>query len=133
MKYKNVFIDKTFKDTLSLLYKARVYAQSRFQASQPNRSPLTLLQINSEMMRVTSRLTQVMAWVLAQKAFLRGELTFKEASAAECGFFNDKTCLASLTAPHTNILPPTLQALLEESQRLYIRVSHLAHLRDKAR
>jgi regulator of CtrA degradation len=75
-------------------------------------------------MRLTARLTQIMAWLLLQRAINDGEVERASAAAEENRLGARSACLVHDEAALA-ILPPALQSLLERSHRLYVRVARL--------
>jgi regulator of CtrA degradation len=73
---------------------------------------------------VTSRLTQTMAWLLAQKAVHAGELTITEAASDDYALSGGEICLDP-SGPDNGDLPHGLRSLLERSYHLYVRVARL--------
>jgi regulator of CtrA degradation len=75
-------------------------------------------------MRLTARLTQIMAWLLIQKAVHAGELDRSEAARP-----NLRLGARTLCTTHDELalatLPAALQGLMERSYRLYVRVARL--------
>src|SRR4051812_15750819 len=78
-----VFLNKTYDETFRLLLEARDYLAYEEPVDRRRLSPTDRLVLNCEAMRLTSRLTQVMAWVLVQKAVYAGEISAAEATAAD--------------------------------------------------
>ena len=60
------FFNRTYDETMALLIEARNYIAYNEQSDQRGLAPQVRLQVSYESLRVTSRLTQVMAWLLAQ-------------------------------------------------------------------
>ena len=79
MTAPNAFIEPTYDDTMALLDEARNYVGFREPELREGLSDAVRLRASYETMRVTSRLTQVMAWLLTQKAVHAGEMTEAEA------------------------------------------------------
>src|SRR3546814_17499671 len=82
-----------------------------------------------EAMRLTSRLTQVMAWLLVQKAVHAGEMTREDARAPEFRLAGKSVC-AEAAPPVEGTLQPRLAELLERSLSLYLRVARLDAMQD---
>jgi len=83
-----------------------------------------------EAMRLTSRLTQVMAWLLMQKAVQAGEVARDAACAPEHRLAGQAACLR--VAPTVPVeMPPRLHSLLARSHSLYRRVERLDALLDR--
>lgn len=116
-----LFIERTFDETLSLLVEARDYL-SAVDDRQPGRGSLLWC---SETMRLTTRLTQVMAWVLLRRAVANGELTEDEAAIPENRLAGHGVCLSAVSQDGEAMLPPPLVGLLSRSLMLYRRIDRL--------
>jgi regulator of CtrA degradation len=124
--FSKTILDKAYSDTLALLIRAEVFLKGYSQDKTRNRSSIGDLKINCEMTRVTARLTQVMAWMLAQKAALAGEMTFEEAYSDQYAIQADDFCLTDNLTSEKNFYPLPLQELLKESLALYSRAVNLS-------
>lgn len=82
------------------------------------------LDITLETMRLTSRLTQVMAWILAQKAVHNDELTPEEGASERFRLSGQSVCLVD-TPGKAGHLPEDLRELMQRSYDLYCRVGRL--------
>ena len=123
-------LSKTTDETLALLVQAREYMRHAAPAEQPGLLPTERLQISCEAMRVTARLSHVMAWLLAQKAVQAGEIS-PIAAAAAYRLSEDDVCL--LEGGDVPVaLPDGLRALLDKSRALYVRVTRLDTLVQRA-
>lgn len=80
--------------------------------------------VSSEAMRVTVRLTQIIAWLLLQKAVLTGEMTREALLGEDYRVLRGRQCLEK-GAEGDQELPTRLRDLLKESRELYIRVLRL--------
>ncbi|WP_448206886.1 DUF1465 family protein [Azospirillum sp. sgz302134] len=119
------FFNGTYEETMALLIEARNYIA--YHEAVQNRTtlpPHVRLQISYESMRVTSRLTQVMAWLLAQKAVHAGEITREQAAGEEFALSGGDVC-TDPSGPDNGALPEGLRSLLERSYKLYMRVARL--------
>ncbi|MBL8699962.1 MAG: DUF1465 family protein [Alphaproteobacteria bacterium] len=124
MAANSVFFKKTYDEAVELLVETRNYIAYMDPAAGDDIPAIERLQISAETMRVTARLAQVMAWMLAQKAAAAGEITPLEASGPAFSVPDDPTCLAETESGATE-LPARLVQLLSRSRRLYVRVRHL--------
>src|SRR5271167_4951243 len=118
------FFGRTYDEAMGLLLEARNYViVDEMRHSGPTQ-PADRLVLCCEAMRLTARLTHVMAWLLAQKAVHAGEITLAEAAAEPFALGGRTTCLAE----HPGIAAlgdDWLAGLLDRSLRLYVRVSRL--------
>jgi regulator of CtrA degradation len=78
-------------------------------------------------MRLTARLTEMMAWLLAQRAVHAGEITQAEALGENRALGEVSVCIDELDAGET-AMPRGLVSLLKRSRALYIRVARLDEL-----
>jgi regulator of CtrA degradation len=73
-------------------------------------------------LRLTARVTRMMAWLLDQRAVHAGEIDAAEAVRRAEPLAGVDICTAEDDALH---LGPALAALMMRSQRLYVRVARL--------
>lgn len=117
------FVRKTYAETLDLLVEARNYLG--LAGPSVGRSPIESvvgLRHSCEALRVTARLTSVMAWLMMQRAIQRGEVAEEQALAGAAWLDGDPVCLTEADEP---LLPQRLQSLLRRSLLLYVRVSRI--------
>lgn len=112
-------------EAFDLLVEARNYIVTlRLQGNDGSRKNTDYLDVTLETMRLTTRLTQVMAWILAQKAVQNEELTPEEGASKNYKLSGQSICLDQSAAAGAHI-PPYLRDLLQRSYDLYCRVSRL--------
>jgi regulator of CtrA degradation len=116
-------LKRTYDETLALMIEARNYLAYKAPADS-SRLPAELgLKASCEAFRVTSRLTQVMAWVLAQRAVHAGEISLEEACSAQYRLSGESICRDATAADLP--LPLGLISLLSRSLALYERIARL--------
>ncbi|HVO14898.1 MAG TPA: DUF1465 family protein [Alphaproteobacteria bacterium] len=125
------FFGKTFDEAMTLLVEARDLIAAGAGERPRDRSIEDHLRMARETMRVTARLTQVMAWLLAQKAVHAGELTPQQAASEAHRLSGHAICLDADEALCAG-LPIGLQGLLKRSHALYVRVARLDDLVRRA-
>ncbi|HBN22546.1 MAG TPA: hypothetical protein DD412_04850 [Holosporales bacterium] len=125
-RFSSILYDNTYSETLTLLTKAEKFLKSYSlqRAQEPNE--VRDMRINCEMTRVTARLTQIMAWLLAQKAFLAGEIALEEASSEKYMIKSDPFCLANSINGQEEHYPLPMRELLVDSLGLYKRIQALS-------
>jgi len=123
------FFDSTFEEALALTREARDYLTHGETRERERMTPNDRMLASCEAMRLTSRLTQVMAWLLVQKAVHAGEMTREEARAEEFRLAGKSVC-DETRPPVEGSLQPRLADLLDRSHRLYQRVARLDALQD---
>jgi regulator of CtrA degradation len=120
----SAFFNRTYDEAMALLVEARNYMAFRESRDVRGMAPTSRLKVSHESMRMTCRLTQIMAWMLAQKAMHAGEITLYEAAGVEYALSGAQVCLDD-RGQGDNELPGALRSLLERSYRLYVRVARL--------
>jgi len=121
------FLDRTYAEAMALTRAARDYvAVSR--GSTLDREPVAALTASVESMRLTSRVVQIMAWCLAQKAIFAGELVRDAATIERFALSGGDVCLGGADEVENESLPQQLRALLARSHALYVRVLRLDEL-----
>jgi regulator of CtrA degradation len=121
------FFGKTYGEAMHLLLEARDYLTYREPRDRALLSPLDRLRLCCETMRLTARLTEIMAWLLSQRAVHAGEMSQEEALSQHRALAELKVCVDGLDATET-AMPRGLASLLERSRALYIRVARLDEL-----
>lgn len=125
------FFMRTYDETLGLLTAAREYFTYAYPAAERSLSDAARMRASCESMRITARLSQVMAWLLAQRAAFAGEISRAEAASEKFSLGAPDVCLLDTdeTVPG---LPERLRDLLARSRQLYIRVSRLDEMNRRA-
>ncbi len=119
-----VFFNRTYDEALALVVEARNYVAYVEPRERQRLGFGARLGVSCESMRVTSRLTQVMAWLLMQRAVAAGEISPDEAVSPDNRLSGQDVCLTD-RAPLQDELPKSLKSLMDRSLSLYIRVSRL--------
>jgi regulator of CtrA degradation len=118
-----LYFSRTYDETMRLLHEARACIIRHSDA--PSMSMEARLTFSRETMRLTTRLTAVMAWLLAQRAVHAGEITAHHAASDAHALTARELCLAEANRQETTLLPRELQVLLEKSRALYARIARL--------
>jgi len=118
------FFDKTYKDTLSLVEDACAYMEGPARAERTTFETHASLNLTAATLHLTSRLTQVMAWMYAQKAYHGGEIARDKLLAKHRLGPRHNPLDQSLVA-YPASMPPGLGDLLERTERLYERIARL--------
>lgn len=127
MTQPTAFFNRAYDETMTLLVEARNYVAYQEAADQRGLPSTVRLQVSYESMRVTSRLTQVMAWMLAQKAVHAGELTQAQAVGEHYALSGGTIC-ADPSGSDNPELPSALRSLLLRSHSLYMRTTRLEEM-----
>ncbi len=121
------FFNKTYEEALALMVEAKEYIEWHERDDGGLLLDLDRMRLSREAMRVTARLTEIMAWLFAQKAVFLGELTLAEAAREPYTLSGQEVCAPDDPGDRRG-LPPTMVDLLDRSHRLYVRVSRLDRL-----
>ena len=115
--------DRTFKEGMTLVEETAAYLDGDGRRDSRTLSREDALLYAGESMRLTTRLMQIASWLLVQRAVREGDMEAVDAC-------DDKYRLAALSVAqvatdNTPALPVGLTGLLERSNRLYERISHM--------
>lgn len=113
-------VEELYEETLLLADEARAAFDLRARDPQEQAGEPTRIALSIEGLRTTTRLMNLLAWLLNQRAFFAGELS--ESQVRRCGTLaQDRGSDAGQMA---QLLPAT-RALIRESERLYARAQRL--------
>jgi len=121
------FLERIYDEAKALLIEARDYVQMLGPVDRAAMTPIDNLRCISEGLRLTTRLTEVMAWSLTQRAVIAGEISREEASEPKRRLGGQEICLAELSADEFRA-PSRLASLLNRSLSLYQRTLRLDRL-----
>ena len=116
--------NRTYDETVDLMVEAKNYLSHVDAAERRRLDSSSGLRLSCEALRVTSRLTQVMAWLMMQRAVQEGEITVDDALAEPNRLSNEDVCL-NVVPSQDPVIPKGLRSLLDRSLRLYVRVSRI--------
>lgn len=127
MGSQTAIFTRTYDETLSMIVEARNYMTHAEPRVSLRRRGGPDLRFSCEALRVTSRLTQVMAWLMLQRAVLYGEISAEEA-CLDCNRLSGREVCLDTDSMEDDSLPDGLRSLLDRSYRLYQRVSRLEEM-----
>jgi regulator of CtrA degradation len=113
-----------YKEAFDLLVEARNYVENHVPAFRYSQDPPDRVAMTTETMRLTSRLTQVMAWLMAQRAVQQGEIPEDEFVEDKYRLEAHDVCLKRAIEEMED-LPAGLCDLMERSYELYSRIMRL--------
>lgn len=116
-------LKRTYDETLALMIEARNYLAYRAPHDRRTLDCVSRLKVSCEAFRVTSRLTQVMSWLMAQRAVEAEEITIEEA-CVRFGLTCREVCLDD-SSHGDAALPAGLRSLMDRSHQLYLRIARL--------
>ncbi len=126
------YFDSTFDEAMALAREARDYLAYQEESDLARLGPVGRMAVSCESMRLTARMTQVVAWLLVQKAVHAGDLSREEAAQPRFRLAGQGVCDADETLAEEP-LPERLAELLERSSQLYQRVARLDAMLDRRR
>lgn len=118
------FIDRTFDEALELLEEIRSYILYDERSDRLELEPAARVRQSLEATRMTARLTNVMAWLLLQKAAAAGEVESHEPLKPENRLGGREACM-DVDGAEDESLPERMRELLVKSERMYFRVARL--------
>ena len=130
MSESSAFINISLKGAHGLLHAAHDYVKWQAPLDIQHMDKEAIFKVSREAMRVTVRVTQIIAWLMLQKAVLEGELSRQEIFSEEFRVLHGRLCVEKGSEMDTN-LPPRLRELLKESRELYERIVRLDEISRK--
>ena len=124
------FFNKTYNDATDLLIEARNYIAYRRTNDARDLDIEVRLLVSQETLRITSRLTQVMAWLLSQRAVQHGEMSQEEALSEAFAIGGAVVCEDDRWS-HDERLPEAVRSLLVRSHNLYRRICRLEEMQRR--
>jgi len=123
------YFDSTFDEAMVLTREARDYLAYQKNADLEGLTPVGRMAASCESMRMTARMTQVVAWLLIQRAVHAGDLTRKQAAETKFRLAGQEICddIEPLAAEP---LPERLAELLARSHQMYLRIARLDAMLD---
>jgi regulator of CtrA degradation len=116
------FFSRTYDEARDLLVESRDYmaATRGIRFALPTRELIHSM----ETLRLTTRLTQIMAWLILQRALHAGEITMNDLLAPASRLGPQDIC-ETAGGEATAELPAILRELLTRSRKLYQRIHRL--------
>lgn len=122
---ETVFFTRTYDEALALVREARAYLAGPGKDEVRDLSAEVNFGYAAESLRMTTRLTEGMAWLFYQRALQEGEITPAQAQEEDCHLQHLEICLPEAPTCNPELLPSGLQSLLQRSERLYQRLVRL--------
>ena len=125
------YLRSTFEEALALTRESRDYIAYQLPRDREPLEPAAQIAASCEAMRITARLTQIMSWLLIQRAVEAGEIAPEVASEPDNRLGGQDVCdpleagPLALSEIQDQALPPRLDELLGRSLTLYQRVARL--------
>jgi len=119
-----LFFSGTYEEAFDLLVEARDYVERHLPAFRYSKNPPDPAMMTTETLRLTSRLTQIMAWLMAQRAVQAGEIEEAELVDDKYRLEGHDVCLKRVIEDMDD-LPDQLSNLMQRSYDLYSRIMRL--------
>jgi regulator of CtrA degradation len=123
----SIFLEKLYKETLQLLNEARSYITYAERTNEKLPSG-ERLRVSYETLRITARLSQVMTWLLTEKAVMSGEIPADQARGEGFAIYGGEFCEEETTPEEMEEVPAGLRDLLERTRSLYQRALRLEEM-----
>jgi regulator of CtrA degradation len=123
-----IFFSRTYDEAFMMVVEAREYLLGPGKIAVRKLPSEASFCYATESLRLTTRLTECMSWLMFQRAVTVGEITVDEVQADECHLQFQTTCLPEEQVSNIELLPPGLVSLLERSELLYRRIWRLDQL-----
>jgi regulator of CtrA degradation len=115
------FFDRTYREAIALLHEARAYLAHAGATERAELPLIERLRYAHETIRLTARLIDIMAWLLHQRAVHGGEMDTAYMARQLTPLASRNSCMRE----GDPLAAPKLQALLDRSQKLYLRIANL--------
>ena len=129
---RTAFFDKTYSEALALTEEAYAYLADIDRMTVSAQSPTESLRLRGEAFRLTTRLMQVVSWLLTQRAVHNGELSAAEVAEGENFRLGAKQVCRDSSHHNHPTIPATLSDMLDRSLNLYIRIERLDELTHRS-
>ncbi len=117
-------LDRNYEEAYALLVETRNYMRHVLPSLRAHLGVEERLKITYQSTRLTTRLLEMMAWLMAQKAVQNGEMTWKEARMR--GFtITPSEVTRSCDSESCASLPDSFRSILQRSDALYQRLTRL--------
>lgn len=119
-----LYFNGTYEEAFDLLVEARDYVERHVPAFKYSKNPPDPAVMTTETLRLTSRITQIMAWLMAQRAIQEGEIDEADFGDDRYRLEGHDVCLKR-AIDDMDDLPEQLGELMDRSYELYNRIMRL--------
>lgn len=121
----SAFFDKTYNEALELTEETHAYLSEIKDNILSSASPIEDLCLRCESFRLSTRLMQVVAWLLIQRAIHAGELSASEVAEDDQYRLGATDVCRDDSYHHHPAIPSAMTEMLDRSLNLYIRIERL--------
>ena len=126
IKHMN-FIELKIKNANELLEEIHNYIRWQAPVDVEHMSRDEIFKVSCEAMRVTVRITQIISWLMLQKAILDAKVSSEEVFLEKFPILQGKSCLEKSSEIDPQ-MPSRLRELLIKSRKLYLQTKMLEGL-----
>ena len=127
MNQASIFLEKLYRETTQLLNEARSYITFAESTNDKLDTNVRLL-VSYETLRVTARLSQVMTWLLTEKAVMAEEIPLDQARGDGFSIYGGDFCESETKPGDLEKIPAGLADLLNRTSLLYQRALRLEEM-----
>jgi regulator of CtrA degradation len=127
MTQASIFLEKLYRETTQLLNEARSYITFAESNNDKLDTNVRLL-VSYETLRITARLSQVMTWLLTEKAVLAEEIPLDQARGDGFSIYGGDFCETETKPEDLKKIPQGLVDLLHRTFLLYQRALRLEEM-----
>lgn len=120
----SAFIERVYREALALVQETASYLEREGLGERDALSAEIRTVFTGESLRVTTRLMQVVAWLLVHRAVAQGEMSSGEALTSGRRLGGHAICLGP-AMDGAEALPHRLRALMAASRQIYERIARL--------
>ena len=125
----NVFVQRAYDDTYALLLAMRDYVSGQSSEDANQLEPQDRMRLSLELSRVTRQITEIMAWLMIQKAIAAGEITAEEGTQQAAGQLeltdDDNDTENDTKMEELGKLPLPARSLIDRARRIAALVRQL--------
>ena len=121
----SAFVQRAYDDTYALLLAMRDYVSGQSSDDANRLEPTDRVRLSLELSRVTRQITEIMAWLMVQKAIAAGEITADEGSQQAAGQLTLADDTDDSGSKELGRLPLPARSLIDRARRITALVRQL--------
>lgn len=121
----SAFVQRAYDDTYALLLAMRDYVSGPSSDDANQLEPQDRMRLSLELSRVTRQITEVMAWLMVQKAIAAGEITADEGAEQAAGQLTLDDEDSETDMEELGRLPLSARSLIDRARRIAALVRQL--------
>jgi regulator of CtrA degradation len=121
----SAFVQRAYDDTYALLIAMRDYVSGQSSGDADQLEPQDRVRLSLELSRVTRQITEIMAWLMVQRAIAAGEITAVEGARQAAGQLTLADDDNATDMEDLGRLPLPARSLIDRARRIAALVRHL--------